>query len=390
MSKQRLLANLVLATTVIVVGVLVSSWMIRTKPLVESTRVDTPPPFVRVVPVEIGPHTSSVLTHGTVEPGTQTRLLAEVVARVLEVSKGLENGGFVAEDEVLVRLDATDYELALEEARLGLAQAELRLAREQADAAIAKDDWEQSHPDRTPDPLVLREPQLAEARAALSAARARIQKAGRDIDRCLVRAPYEGRVRSQNVARGDFVQPGQELARLYAIDRFEVRLPIPDAELAHLEIPFAYEGEIEDGPTVTLEARFAGEQRSWQGRIIRTEGELDKKSRMVILVATVEDPFAMRTDVPRAPLSLGMFVEATIRGKTLDEAILLPRTALRSGGRVFVEKDGRLGIRAIEVHQSLRDTVVLTRGLAEGERVVVSTVESAVEGMRVRTTEVPR
>ena len=223
--------------------------------------------------------------------------------------------------------------------------------------------------------------------AARREARARVKRAQRDLERTEIVAPYAGRVREERVDVGQFVSRGVSVATVYAVDWAEVRLPLPDRELAFVDLPLARgPGEAPAaGPEVLLRAEFAGAPHTWNGRIVRTEGEIDARSRMLHAVARVEDPYGRNRDRARAPLAVGLFVEAEIQGRTLEDAVVLPRSALREGSRVLVVDDGdRLRFRAVEVLRAERDAIVIGTGLAPGERVCISPLQGAVDGMAVR------
>ncbi|TDJ66219.1 MAG: efflux RND transporter periplasmic adaptor subunit, partial [Planctomycetota bacterium] len=305
---------------------------------------------------------------------------------VIEVAPALVAGGFFEQGEVLLRIDPIDYDLAEKEAAMRVAGAELRLAQELADAEVAARQWDSVRGGGTAPPLVLREPQIAEARAARVAAQAALEKARRDVGRCTITAPYAGRVRAEDVDLGEFVQRGQELAVVYAVDFAEVRLPLPDADLAFLDLPLSYRGEAPGGgPVVEIVVRFAGGVHSWTGRIVRTEGELDPKSRMVVAVARVIDPYGRSEERDRPPLAVGMFVDATIRGRRLASAVSLPRVAMRGPDRVLVVgDDDRIEIRSVKPLKAERHRIILASGVEPGERIVVSPLENYVDGMAVR------
>ena len=220
--------------------------------------------------------------------------------------------------------------------------------------------------------------------AALRETRAALDQAERDMARTEVRAPYTGRVRATSVDVGQFVNRGAPMATLYATDYAEVRLPIPDDDLAYLDLPLWHRGDkAAEGPEVVLSARFAGGQHSWRGRIVRTEGEIDPRSRMVHVVARVEDPYAPSDGRP--PLAVGLFVEAEIQGRRAEGVYVVPRAALRASGTVYlIDADERLRIRTVEVLRSTREQVIVGAGLSDGDRVVVSPFDTAVDGMHIR------
>ncbi len=386
--KTRLkknLAKVFLPFLVLAVGLAGAAAMYLTRDEPEAREPEPLVPLVRTMVVARQDVRMTVESQGTVSPRVEITMAPEVTGVVTAISPSLTAGGFFVHGEVLLEIDPRDFELAVEQARAEVARAELRLAQEEAEAKVALEEWKELG---TGDgsPLALRKPQLAEARAALSAAKAARARAELDLERTRMRAPFAGRVRSSDVDIGQYVTRGAPVARIYAVDHAEVRLPIPDREVAYLDLPLDYRGEErEDGPPVVLRARFAGKPHVWKGRVTRTEGEIDPRSRMVHVVARVDDPYARGDDHDRPPLAVGMFVEAEIEGRLVRDLFVLPRTALRNGDRVLViDGDGRLRHRDVEVYRRERETVYVRQGLAEGERLCLSPLEAVVDGMRVR------
>jgi RND family efflux transporter MFP subunit len=364
--------------------------IIKSKPPVEVRHPEVLPPLVRTETVALTDLTFSVSSQGTVVPRTESRLVPEVSGRVIWVAPSFETGGFFEEGESLLRIDVSDYEQILIRARASVAQAELRLAQEEAEARVARAEWEELGGDEEAQPLTLREPQLAEARAALESAKAAREQAELDLERTEVKAPYAGRVREKLVDLGQFVNRGTAVARIYSVDFAEVRLPIPDYELAYLDLPLRYRGEEapQSGPRVTLSTNFAGMRCKWEGRIVRTEGEIDPASRMVHAVARVKDPYARGDDADRPPLAAGMFVNAEIEGKNAKDVAVLPRAALHGTNRVWVvDQDDRLRFREVELLRTTRTEIVIRSGLEAGERICLSPLEAVTDGMQVRTNK---
>ena len=386
--RLRAVLRVLLPLLVVSIGALGMMLLISLRPEPEVVPPVEVVPRVESVAAEVGPAPVTVVTHGTVAPRTESQLRAEVAGRITWISGSLVNGGFFDHGEPLLEIDDTDYRLALEEAELAVAQAELVLVREQADADVARREWERLGREGEPSPLTLREPQVAEARAALEAAQARVERALRDVQRCRVVAPYDGRVRLETVDVGEYLMPGSEIAAVYAVDAAEIRLPLADVELAFLDLPLAYRGSSPSdgagtqGPSVTLHAEFGGAEYAWQGHVVRTEGEIDA-NRMVVAVASVGDPYGRTVDDDRPPLAVGLFVEAHIRGRVLQDAITLPRSALRGRDGLWVVRDGRLEMRTVKVLRADARQVVVGSGLQPGERVIVSPLEAVVDGMRV-------
>jgi RND family efflux transporter MFP subunit len=377
----------VLPPLIVLIGASALLAMFLTRPEAETRIPEVLPPLVRTVAVVPDDLQLTVQSQGTVTARTASSLVPEVPGRVVEISPSLVPGGFFEKGDVLLTLDASDYEQNVIRTRLEVARAEVRLAQEQAEAEVARREWEDLHPDEEPPPLTSRELQLAEAVAAVDAAKAALERERTNLDRTRIRAPYRGRVREKMVDLGQYVTPGQAVARIYSVDRAEVRLPLPDAELAFVDVPLVYRGydDRTRRPRVILRADFAGAVHEWEGRIVRTEGEIDPKSRMVNVVAEVADPYRRSDDLDRPPLAVGMFVDAEIMGHLVEDVVVLPRTALRGTDRVWVvDTEDRLRFRDVDVVRKGRENVVIRSGLEAGERVCLSPLAAPTDGMRVR------
>jgi len=376
---------------VLACGLVAAAVLIVTRPEAETQPREIPAPMVRVIEVQPEQVQLRVFTHGTVAPRSESDLVPEVSGPVVWVSPALASGGFFAKDEPLLRIDVRDYEADLERSRANLARARSEhsravkqlkrrkgLARQDVASASQLDDAENSE---------------RVTAALLSEARTAVSQAERDLARTEIRAPYDGRVREENVDVGQFVTRGARIARLYSVDFAEVRLPVPDDQLGFLDLPLLGRPteDMPDLPEVLLRADFAGANHTWRGRIVRTEGEIDPKSRMVHVVGRVSDPYAPQGDRP--PLAVGLFVEAEILGVERDGVFVLPRSALRGADRVLVvDAEERLRFRQVDVLRTSRDHTLIQAGLEAGERVCVSPLEVAVDGMRVRAmfSEEPR
>jgi RND family efflux transporter MFP subunit len=362
--------------------------MYLNRPAVETQAPPFEPPSVRVQPVEFETINLTVSSQGTVQPRTSSQLVPEITGPITEVAESFVVGGFFEAGDVLLKIDPYDYQQAVITARSQLAQAELRLAQEEAEAAVARSEWE-ALGRGDPSALTLRQPQVQDARAAVAAAEAALDRGTRDLERAEIKAPYAGRVQSKEVDIGQFVSKGDRLAAIYAVDSAEIRLPLPDEELAYLDVPMSYRGaRRQTGPEVMLSAEFAGQRHTWQGRIVRTESEIDPVSRMVHVVAEVRDPYAPGSNPSRPPLASGMFVEAVIEGRAVSDIVVLPWAALRGRDQVLVvDESSRLRYRQVEVLRSTTDEVLVRGGLAEGERVSVSALDAVTEGMAVRVLD---
>ncbi len=369
---------------VLLVGAALAAAIIAARPKVERREAAAPPPLVRVVEVRKQDLRLDVASQGTVTPRTESNLVAQVGGQIVEVATGFAPGGFFRRGETLVRIDPRDYELAVAQADSRVAQARVRLELEQAEAELARQEWQELGKG-DPSPLAAREPQMAEARAALQAAEATLEQARLNLERTAIRAPFEGRMQEKRVDLGQFVTPGTPVARVYSTADAEVRLPVSKRDLAFLEVEL---GSVPSagGPSVRLRAEIAGENRSWEARVVRTDSTFNPRTRMLDLFARVDDPFRRHRSKSGPPLPMGLFVEAEIEGRIAYQVAALPRAALREGDQVLVvDGESRLRFRPVEVLRAERERVILTSGVEEGEQVCVSPLEAVVDGMRVRT-----
>jgi membrane fusion protein, multidrug efflux system len=370
-------------------GVAAAFALVVAKPRASTEIHEAPAPLVRVIEVTMGDVPMMVRTQGRVEPRAEIDLVAEVAGKVVEVAPTLAAGGFFAEGDLLVRIEPHDYKLAVDRAKAEVARAEVRVAMEKAEANVAVREWKDIGEGAAP-ALVAREPQLAEAAAASAAARAMLAQATRDLERTAIRAPFAGRVRHEDVDVGQFITRGQTVARIYSTDVAEIRLPLADDDLAFLDLDMAWRdsGANTPGPEVTVHAEFAGRRWQWKGRIVRTEGQIDPATQVIHAVASVDDPYGRGSDPARPPLAAGLFVEAEIAGRLASNVIMLPRAGMRGESRVLVvDADDRLRVRKVKVLRREGDRVIVSDGLVAGERVCVSTLEVATDGMKVRVSD---
>jgi RND family efflux transporter MFP subunit len=343
------------------------------------------PPRVDVVAVRPARRALTVQTQGTVQPLREIDLVSQVAGRVVSTGEQFAPGGFFSAGQVLVKVEEDEYRFAIARAESQVASARQRLAEERGRALQARREWRDLDSKQAND-LFLRKPQLAAAEAAVRAAEADLDAARLDLERTSLTIPFNGRIREKLVDIGQYVTPGTPVARVYATDVAQVRLPLTDRQVALLHLPLSYEDSAADsraGADVVLQARFANRTWEWRGEIVRTDASIDIDSRVVYAVAEVERPFARDAGSERPPLAPGLFVNASITGREIDGVVELPRNALRSDNSVLiVDPQRRAQHRPVEILQSTPHRMWVL-GLDRGDRVIVSDSGAAVAGMEV-------
>ncbi len=336
---------------------------------------------VRVIQVEPRAEYLTVTSQGTVEPRSQSELIPEVSGRAVWISPALVGGGSFQKDDVLLRIDDADYRSALVRAQAALKRAEVELDYAQDELKRTQSLRDKNLASQQQLDNVRRASWIAEAN--VSESRAAADQAERDLERTELKAPFDGLVRDEQVDLGQFVTRGQGIGTIYATDYMEVRLPIAADQLVYLGLPPSTRGQIPQAmrPPVTVAADFGNTRMLWDGELIRGEAEFDARSRMLYGVARLR---ADTSGADTLPLPVGMFVQAEIRGRKVENIIRLPRSAMRDNNQVMViDPDNRLHFRQVSILRLEHDDMLVDGGLKGGELVCVSPLQTVVEGMRV-------
>lgn len=361
-------------------AVIVAYGLVRTAPTPERVEPEEVSVSIRVLEAEQARVQLQVVSQGSVVPHMQSDLIPEVSGRVQWVSPNLVAGGYFEQDEVLLRLDDSDHRSTVErsEAALSRARAEEELARfelQRMKELVKKKLTSQSSLE-----AALRNYRIAAA--TLKDTKLSLEQAQRDLKRTEIRAPYAGLVRTERVDLGQYLSRGQSIAAIYASNSAEIRLPVADSQLAYLDLPLGHRGELapELAPDVLLYTNYGGKHYEWNGRLVRTEAEIDAKSRMVTAVVRVEN--ADNPDQPDLPI--GLFVNAEIKGRWVDNIVTLPRAALRNQNQVLiVDENNRIQFRPVSILRFENDDVLVSSGLQSGDIVNISPLQTVIEGMRV-------
>lgn len=354
-------------------------------------RVDqeVPAPLVEVEQVRVRDIQMIISSFGTVKPKVQVEIVPQVSGKVVFVNPQFRAGGLVEAGELLLQIDPLDYELAVQQAEAVVADAQVKLDLEKAEAQVARIEWQQLHGDTEPNsPLVLREPQIRQAKARLDSAVAQLATAQLSLERTKISLPIDTVITGERVDLGQFVTLGQPVGSAYGIDVMEIEVPLEDEDLAWFDIGGGLASINGGNPSSTntvaqVKADFAGSEHTWTGYVKRTTGQVDRNSRQVTVVVEVPRPFE-RAD-SQLVLLPGMFVKVFIEGKILTSAAAVPRDAVRNGSEAWVVKDTRLHIQPLKIARSDKDFAYVTSGVEDGAKIVVSSLDVVTDGMRVRT-----
>ncbi|MGS2719706.1 efflux RND transporter periplasmic adaptor subunit [Paraglaciecola aestuariivivens] len=338
---------------------------------------------------EIVPRRYQVMldSFGVVQPRTQSVLVAQVSGQIIKVSEQFRDGGFFEKGEPLVWLDDRDFKAESLIAQANVSSAQQALLEEQAKAEQALIDWKRLGNGAKPNSLVLREPQLAAAQASLLSAQAQKQKADLALERATIRAPYAGRILKTQANLGQVVSSNASLASIYAIDNVEVRLPINNSDLALIDLPVEYRDQQNSAVNakVYLYSDLVGEQK-WLAKLVRTEGAIDASTQQLYAVAQIEDPYS-RNNSDSVPVKIGQYVNARLEGKTLDNAIVIPNSAIYQGSYVYTVSNNTLLRQDINIRWQNNSEAIISQGLQAGDTLVLTPMGQVSSGTRVQIAE---
>jgi len=322
-----------------------------------------------------------ISSNGTTTPLTQTVLTAEIGGEVIYRSKKFSEGSSVIEGEILAKIDDTDLQLQYKNALLQLANAEVQHSLQLAEAEVAKEAWEKIG-DGVASDLTLKKPQLKQAEALLEVAKAQVSSAKNKLNKTEIVAPYAGRIQSVNIDLGTTIIPGQPVGALYTSSEIEVTLAVKDNDLQFLSIPMdGRKLDPSEQALVEIRSFYKGKNQTWIGRLERVDGIIDPVTRMINLIAVFKNDF-IETDKPNLPI--GLFVEALIDGISLKNTFSIPVNAISENNEVYiVNNDNELVSRQLSILKKYSDFVIVKDGLKAGERIVISKLSTASNGIKV-------
>jgi len=323
-------------------------------------------------------------SYGSVQPRTQSILVAQVSGQIVSVNPNVRDGGFFEEGDILATIDARDYEANVRIAAATLMDARQVLAEADARTTQAREDWERlGNSGEAPD-LVLRLPQLEAAKARVISAESTLQKSELDLERTNIVAPFAGRILRKLADVGRVVSPNTQLAEIYATDYVEIRLPLRNRDLSFINLPEAYrysDAKDDASGKVEIQSELGG-QETWDATLVRTEGAIDETARQLHVIAQIDDPFGPGSE-GRAPIKIGQYVTATLEGKIVPAAIVIPNNTIYQGSYVYIVEDDVLSRRDIDIVWQNDAEAIVGAGLEPGNALVSTPLGQVTSGIRV-------
>lgn len=389
MRRLGITTRLLLVLAVLAVGSAISIYWITHRPTAQRRR---PQPGATLVEVtKIHPQTEKVIVRvmGTVVPAKSIQLVSRVNGQIVEVSPQFVPGGRFHTNDRILQVEQKDYKLAVEQRRSDLVKAERDLKLEMGQQSVAQREYEiLAREVREEDKeLILRQPQLEMARAAVSAAEATLEKALLDLQRTVVVAPFNAMIQSKQVDLGSQVSTGTVLASFIGTDEYWVEVSVPVDQLKWIRIP-GHNNQNGSPARVFYESAW-GKNMFRLGMVERLMTELEPQGRMARLLVTVKDPLMLQSSTENThPLILGSYVRVEIEGTELPAVVKIPRTAIREGSEVWLmNPENKLEIRTVIPTWSSDEYVFISEGFDDGEYLITSNLGTPLPGIALRTSD---
>ncbi len=344
--------------------------------------------LVETIAAEQSNHPIVVEVMGQVMPARQAILKAQVSGEVISVSEQFAPGGYFKQDEEILRIDPSDYELDVKVRKASVRQSVASLRLEMGQQAIAKDELkilEKSTGKKLKSSdLALRKPQLEQARADHDSAKANLELAELNLKRTILSAPFNALITERNTNIGNVIGTQDTLATLVGTDEYWIEAEIPVQHLRWLSIPKA---ATDSGTKAMIE--LDGGRGERQGHLLRTNGSVDTQTRLAGILISVPDPLALQSDKmqPQFPLILGDYVKVSLIGKELKNIVRIPQSYIRDGNTIWIEKNRKLVIRPVTIVYLDRQYAYITEGISNGERIITSNIITPVVDMALRLPE---
>ncbi len=410
---------------VILIAIIIAAVLVILRPKAERRVVEDLGRLVEVFAARSEKVQMVIEAYGTVAPREELLLVAEVRGQIVATDPSFKEGNPVTRGTRLIQIDPRTYDLEVQRRKVQIKQAQAEIKRLQqevlnlqarikiakSDVSLAEKEYfrlkklidrkviAQSTLDKTEqqylaslerlqaleNQLALTGPQKEQLVAQRDMAKVMFAEARLDLERSGIVAPFDGWVLEKTIEVGQHVTVGQSMGRIYSAGELdiEVRIPVKDFKW----LPAELNGDTRIEADVIFENQ--GARMIWKGHLSRVKAQMDDKTRTLPVIIEVDATSNSEDNRNALRMRPGMFVTARIKGKEVSQAFVLPRYVVYPGDMVYTVKDDRLKIKSVDVLRTFKDSVIISQGLSDGERIIKTPLSDATDGMLVRVaTEV--
>ena len=405
---------------VVLVAIIIAMVLVRLRPQAERRVVEETGRLVEVFAAKAEKVQMYIEAYGTVEPREALKLVAEVRGQIVELSSSFKEGSFVNKGTRIIQIDPRTYKLEVQRRNVQIKQAEAEIKRLQqevlnlqtpikiakSDVSLAEGEYfrlkklidrkviAQSTVDKAEqqylaslqrmqtleNQLALTGPQKEQLLAQRDLTKVLFQEAQLDLERSGIIALFDGWVLEKTVEVGQHVNVGQNMGRIYSAGQLDIEVRIPVKDFKWFPVDLNQDAAVE----ADIIFETDGAQRTWNGRVSRIKAEMDDRTRTLPMVVEVDEASGAAEDQGSLRLRPGMFVSVKIKGKSVDQAFVLPRHVVYPGDIVYTVEDNHLKIKPVNILRAYKDSVIISKGLAEGDQIIKTPLSAATDGMLVR------
>jgi RND family efflux transporter MFP subunit len=374
-------SQLMIVGAIVAITAVVFTGMYIMRPVAPVERLEDPVERLEVTTAKRQDVFPTVRTQAVVESRLNINLKSQVSGQIVYTSPKFLTGGFFDTDEVILRVDPSDYELALVQAEVNVARAQQTLSVESEQAELARQDWEKYGEGQATE-LVLRIPQLREAEAALKGAQANYETQRIRLERTEVKAPFPLMIDQKQVDLGQIVGVNQDLASVFGTEEAEIRLPLSQKQLDLLNVQSVGILDEDDVLDVKVRDLTRGDDIVWDAKILRLESSIDRKSRVYYAIATIYDPMNLEQNKETPPLLPGVFVDLEVLGPKIENVFHIPASAMRDDNNIYIYENEKLITKPVVALDRDQEFFTIASGIEEGETYTTSPPFSYVPGMK--------
>ena len=379
----------------------------------------------------------SITGFGIVEPDIQFEAKSEVAGKIVYVHPQLRNGATFAEDSVVIRIEADDFQSSLQQAKantavnqaqlrevvvkfkntrsdLKLAQQKLKLAQNdlnRADELVKKKLVSQSNFEAQKSKVIQLQQEVqnlksllktlpeqkASLQASLSNTQAAAQSKQRNLDRTTIRLPFNARISDLAVEENQYVSQGALLFTAQTTDKVLIDTQLPLEQFRILAKDFGDNQEqireaFQRGFSLDLLTQLGltatvrlGDDFSaiWDAKVERISSQLDPVIRTLGVIVSIDKPYAQIQPGIKPPLIDGMYTEVVIKGNP-KKYFVIPRDALHEGELFLLTPQNTLQRRTLKPDKLQGSMALFETGLQAGEKLIVSDPFPAISGMSIK------
>jgi len=210
-------------------------------------------------------------------------------------------------------------------------------------------------------------------------ARVDFQKADLALQKTIITSDFHGFVLSKFSESGEYINPGQIIGSIYQKDNLDVDVRIPLEKLRWIESFF------ENGQTPEAKVTMANLDKIkpfvWDAKVTRIKANIDETTRTLPMTLEILKPGLKIKNIFQ--LKPGTFVKCSISGKTYENIFVLPRYLLKRDDIFYIVNDSHLKMKKVSILRKFEDEVYIDQGLSPGDKIIISPLPGAIDGMEL-------